>query len=369
MDKAATHLLIGPDDAATVDSQKLQWVLRTNERRLKEQSEEPPIHVVWDSWLLHCAATGSRVSEAEFAYSEGGARPEPPDDIERVLRRGSAKKPAKVYVTASNVGASTGGKEALEKARIRKVAPAETVWNTILSARGQSARDEDGFVPPTQMQTVPTSSPPTSTPPMPVSDAPPPAIDVDDSATEDEDESVTEKKEAAPASRTERKSAPTPAPDAFASATTQRIGQPGGMKATSMVSRLNSLRDSAFQFGAGGTSDQNAPTSSSRTLARPASNLNPGQETGNPITTANGPGTMPAIPSATVKVFSGKRIAPLGEARGPMLYAALRTHGAIVVEGSEGPDLKGKGKAKDDDGEAALLQDDDVDYYIVRLAR
>ncbi|KAG8693261.1 hypothetical protein FRC08_009230, partial [Ceratobasidium sp. 394] len=370
MDKAATHLLIGPDDAENVDSQKLQWVMRLNDKRRKEQSEEPPIHVVWDTWLLHCAVSGSRVPEDEFAYSDNNTRPDPPKDIERALRRSSNKKPAKVYVTASSIGASAGGKEVLEKAKIRKVAPAESVWNTILSA-SQGAREPESFVPPTQMQRPPPSTPPRSTSPLPISSAPPPVIDLEDSATEDEDEDVQEKAKAAPSSRVEPKSTVSAAPDpptpVVPAATHQSTVQPTIAKATSMVSRLNSLRDSAFQLGAGGTPDQNAPPSA-RALARVSSVASPGEGPANPVAAPNNSDTAPVPPAtATPKVFAGKRIAPVGEARvGSMLYAALRAHGAIVVGESEAPDPKGKGKAKDD-GSCIVLPQEEADYYIVRL--
>ncbi|KAG9117283.1 hypothetical protein FRC07_007382 [Ceratobasidium sp. 392] len=361
MDKAATHLLIGPDDAENVDSQKLQWVRRLNEKRRKEQSEEPPIHVVWDSWLLHCAVTGSRVPEAEFAYSDDSARPDPPEDIERVLRRTSNKKPAKVYVTASSVAAGTraGGKEILEKARVKKVVPAESVWNNILSS--QSAREPDSLVLPTQMQRPPPSTPPRSTPPLPISSAPPPVIDVDDSATEDEDESTQEKARMA-IPRAEPKSTLPSAPDP-PTPIVQSTAQAG--KATSMVSRLNNLRGSAFQLGAGGTSDQNALPSTSRNLARVVSTANPNQGPTGPAAKTD----EPAAPQATEppKVFAGKRIAPVGDARGLMLYSALRTHGAIVVGEPENPDHTGKGKAKDDSS-TTVLPPGEVDYYIVRLS-
>ncbi|KAG8741745.1 hypothetical protein FRC10_002523 [Ceratobasidium sp. 414] len=372
MDKAATHLLIGPDDAENVDSQKLQWVMRLNEKRRKEQSEEPPIHVVWDSWLLHCAVSGSRVPEAEFAYSENNTRPDPPKDIERVLRRSSNKKPAKVYVTASSVGASAGGKEILEKAKFRKGAPAESVWNTILSA-SQGSREPDSFVLPTQMQLAPPSTPPRSTSPLPISSAPPPVINVEDSATEDEDESLQEKTRATSPSRMGPKSTVSAAQDpptpVVPAATPQSTVHPGATKMTSMVSRLNSLRGSAFQLGAGGTSDHNAPSSTARTLARVASIANPSQGPVNPVTTTNDSDAVPAPPAtATPKVFAGKRIAPVGEARvGLTLYAALRAHGAVIVGEPEDFDPKGKGKAKDDDSIIALPQEE-VDYYIVRLA-
>ncbi|KAG8756889.1 hypothetical protein FRC12_010438 [Ceratobasidium sp. 428] len=370
MDKAATHLLIGPDDAENVDSQKLQWVIRLNKKRREEQAEEPPIHVVWDSWLLHCAVAGTRVPEAEFAYSEDSERPDPPEDIERVLRRTSNKKPAKVYVTASSVGAGTsaGGKEVLEKARIRKAVPAESMWNSILSA-SQGAREPDSFVPPTQFQRPPPSTPPRSTSPLPVSSAPPPAINVDDSATEDEDESVQEKPgAAASSSRVQQKAAEFAAPDP-PTPVIQSTARLGTAKATSMVSRINSLRDSAFQLGTGNAiGGQNVPSSVSRTLPRVASISNPSQGPGNPTAITNDSGGVFAAPAApAARVFAGKRIAAVGEARGATLYAALRTHGAIIIGELETPDPKGKGKAKDT-GSTIILPSGEVDYYIVRLA-
>ncbi|KAF8604138.1 hypothetical protein BDV93DRAFT_555779 [Ceratobasidium sp. AG-I] len=369
MNKNATHLLIGPDESGTVDSQKLQWVIRTNANRIKEQSEEPPIHVVWDSWLVTCAATNSRVSEAGFVYVEGGERPEPPDDLERILRRGSTKKPAKVYVPASNVGLITGGKDVPERAKVRKLAPAGAVWNTILSARGQNTQKDDEFVPPTPMQIAPTSTPPppTSTSPIPHKGTPPPPGD--DSATEDEDESMNSRKAMNPPAPVGQKfviSAPVPAPQPATATRVAALQQGAG--GTSMVSRINSLRGSAFQFGAGNTLSPNTSSSTIQVLSRAPSIFNPFPPSQN-VTAAAPEAHGAAAPSSTpAKVFAGKRIAPIGEARGAMLYAALRAHGAIVTEGSDGPDLKGKGKGKATENDDLDEPADSADYYIVRLA-
>ncbi|CAE6438958.1 unnamed protein product, partial [Rhizoctonia solani] len=275
MTKEVTHLLIGPDNAGDVDNSKIQYVERINAKRRKEQAEEPQIALVWDVWLLMCAASYARVPEEEFAYSETGKRPEPPADIEQILRRSSSKKPKKVYVTASNVGTTVTtnkAKEVLEKARVRKVAPKDTVWGSILSSRSQV---EDS-----------------STPAVTFSSPKPQLLD-DDSATEDEEESV--KVDHMPPKPSEQPRNPP--------------NHGGQLRAgnSSMVSRLNSLRGSAFQLGAG-ISDHLMPAS-----GRATSVSNFGQKLGGARTEE-----LPSFPSSTAKVFSGKRIAPIGEACGPM---------------------------------------------------
>lgn len=361
MDKGATHLLIGPDDGATVDSQKLQWVLRTNAKRIEQQTEEPPIFVVWDTWLLTCAATNSRIPEVDFAYSETGTRPELPEDLERLLRRTSSKKPAKVYVTASNVGASTSTrtKEVLEKARVRKVAPTGAAWNMILSSRNQASPEEDR-VPPTFAQ-APRVSPPTSSPIMPPKSTPPPPAD--DSATEDEEQSIDRNVAISDGHTTQKPPIPTP----------EQLIPPkprvppkiqSGAAGSSMVSRLNSLRGSAFQLGAP-VSDQDLPIPSARSLARTTS-THFGQKPGASDALDYQDGPASSLPNA--KVFTGKLIAPIGEARTATLYAALRAHGAVVIEPPEGFDLKGKGEMVEP-GRSISLPQENADYYIVRLAR
>ncbi|KAG8715539.1 hypothetical protein FRC11_003290 [Ceratobasidium sp. 423] len=318
MNKEVTHLLIGPDGSGEVDNQKIQWVKRMNTKRREEESEEPQIAVVWDVWLLRCAAAHARVPEEEFAYSETGERPEPPADIEQILRRSSSKKPKKVYVTASNVGATTTTnnttKEVLEKARVRKVAPKDAVWGSILSSRNQAEE--------------------TSAPEVTFSSPKPQLLD-DDSATEDEEENA--KGNHVPSRPVEQPRNPS-----------NRGGQSrvGG----SMVSRLNSLRGSAFQLGAG-ISDHPVPAS-----GRSTSVSNLAQKLGGARAEE-----LPPPPSSTAKVFSGKRIAPIGEACGPMLYDALRAHGASVIEAS---DPKGKQKA----GDSETTLPPEADFYIVRLA-
>ncbi|QRV75358.1 PTCB-BRCT domain protein [Ceratobasidium sp. AG-Ba] len=369
LNKSVTHLLIGPDDGSNVDSQKLQWVKRMNEKRRLEPSEGPIIYVVWDSWLLHCAVAGSRVSEDEFCFTEDGERPDPPEDIERWLKKSSSRKPAKVYVTASSIGAGgsgvpvgSGGKEMLEKARVRKIGQAGAVWNSILSA-SQNPRDPDSFVPPTQMQQAqPPSTPPRDTsPPLPVSSAPPPALNLDDSATEDEEESVPNKASSSRAAgaKSSVMAAPDPPTPVIQATVPRNVAQLGTGKTTSMVSRLNSLRGSAFQFG---PTEQSAPASGSRTLARMAS----ARQEESTTDAEMAPPPLPA--TASPKVFAGKRIAPVGEARkAVMLYAALRTHGAIIVGEPDDSDPKGKGKAKEEVSNMDLPEGE-VDYYIVRLS-
>ncbi|KAH7341527.1 hypothetical protein B0J17DRAFT_714695 [Rhizoctonia solani] len=318
MNKEVTHLLIGPDNADAASNQKIDWVKRTNIKRRAEQSEEPQIALVWDVWLLMCAASHARVPEEEFAYAETGERPDPPADIEQILRRSSSKKPKKVYVTASNVGAAATkntAKEVLEKARVRKVAPKDTVWGSILSSRNQA---EEISAPTAEFS------------------SPKPQLLGDDSATEDEEESV-------------KASPMPPKPSEKPRNPLDRVGQLGAGN-SSMVSRLNSLRGSAFQLGAG-ISDHPGPAS-----GRTTSISNLGQKLGG----ARAEGVPPS-PSSTAKVFSGKRIAPIGEACGPMLYDALRAHGASVIETT---DPKGKRKAGDSEPDLPP----EVDFYIVRLA-
>ncbi|CCO29651.1 putative aminotransferase C660.12c [Rhizoctonia solani AG-1 IB] len=318
MGKDVTHLLVGPDSGDDVDNRKLEWVKRMNIKRLEEQAEEPQIIVVWDVWLLECAVSHSRVPEDKFAYSETNTRPEPPADIEQILRRSSSKKPKKIYVAASNVGAaatSKDTKEILEKARVRKAAPKDAVWESILSSRSQV--EGNAILP------EPFSSPK-------------PQLLGDDSATEDEEE------DSKPAHIP-------PKPTEVARIPLKRVGQLG-VGGSSMVSRLNSLRGSAFQLGAG-ISDHGAPAS-----GRITSVSNLGQKLGSTRT------EEPHLPlSPVVKVFSGKCIAPIGEACGQMLYDALRAHGATVIETSDP-----KGKRKAEDSEPHLPPE--ADFYIVRLA-
>ncbi|KAJ1307788.1 hypothetical protein OPQ81_001874 [Rhizoctonia solani] len=319
MNREVTHLLIGPDGEDDVDNQKIQWVKRMNAKRREEQSEEPQIAIVWDVWLLMCAAAHARVPEEEFAYSESGKRPEPPADIEQILRRSSSRKPKKVYVTASNVGAATtinnATKEVLEKARVRKVVPKDAVWGSILSSRNQAEE--------------------TSTPEVTFS-SPKPQPPGDDSATEDDEEDSTKAHHIPPKPVEQAVDPP-------------NRGNQSAVVSSSMVSRLNSLRGSAFQLGVG-ISDHAAPAS-----GRTTSVSNLGQKLGG----ARNEGVPP--PSSTTKVFSGKRIAPIGEACGTMLYDALRAHGAIVIET---PDPKGKRKT----GDSELSIPPEADFYIVRLA-
>ncbi|EUC57078.1 aminotransferase, putative [Rhizoctonia solani AG-3 Rhs1AP] len=316
--KDVTHLLIGPDNAGEADNDKIQYVERTNATRRNEQAEEPQIVVVWDVWLLTCAASHARVPEEEFVYSENCERPEPPTDLEQIIRRSSSRKPKKVYVTASNVGTTlkaNAAKQTLEKARVRKVAPKDAVWGSILSSRSQV---ED-----------------TSNPEVTFS-SPKPQLLGDDSATEDEEDIVEANH--MPPKPSEQPRNPL------------NLGGQLGARNSSMVSRLNSLRGSAFQFGAG-TSDH--PTLS---FGRATSVSNLGQKLGGARTEE----LLPS-PSSTAKVFSGKRIAPIGEACGPTLYDALHAHGASVIET---PDPKGKQKAED--SELSILPE--ADFYIVRLA-
>ncbi|CAE6409609.1 unnamed protein product [Rhizoctonia solani] len=316
MSKDVTHLLVGPDSGDDVDNKKLEWVNHMNVKRLERQAEESQITVVWDVWLLMCAVSHSRVPEDKYAYSETGARPEPPADIEQILRRSSSKKPKKIYVAASNVGAATNRhtKEVLEKAKVKKVAPKDTVWGSILSSRSQV---EDATAAP-----EPFSSPK-------------PQLLGDDSATEDEEED-------------DKTNHMPPKPVELPRIPLNRGGQ-SGVGGSSMVSRLNSLRGSAFQLGVG-ISDHAAPAS-----GRTTSVSNLGQKLGGARTES-----QPPLPS-TAKVFSGKRIAPIGEAHGKMFYGALRAHGAIVIETSDP-----KGKRKAGDSEPSLPPE--ADFYIVRLA-
>ncbi|KAF8753271.1 PLP-dependent transferase [Rhizoctonia solani] len=318
MSKDVTHLLVGSDPGDDVDNKKLEWVKRINAKRREEDAEEPQIAIVWDVWLLKCAASHSRVSEKEYAYSETDTRPEPPADIEQILRRGSSKKPTKIYVTASNVGAAptnNNSKEILEKARVRRVAPKDTVWGSILSSRSQV---EDTTAAPEGLS------------------SPNPQLLEDDSATEDEDED--DKTSRMPPKPAEPPQIPL----------NPRLQS--GVGGSSMVSRLNSLRGSAFQLGPA-LSEHTAPASG-RTIS--VSNL--GQKLGGVRT-----GEPQSPPPPTAKVFSGKCIAPIGEACGQMLYDALRAHGATVIETSDP-----KGKRKAGDSEPNLPPE--ADFYIVRLA-
>ncbi|KAF8673990.1 PLP-dependent transferase [Rhizoctonia solani] len=318
MSKDVTHLLVGSDPGDDVDNKKLEWVKRINAKRREEDAEEPQIAIVWDVWLLKCAASHSRVSEKEYAYSETGTRPEAPADIEQILRRGSSKKPTKIYVTASNVGAAStnnNSKEILEKARVRRVAPKDTVWGSILSSRSQV---EDTTAAPEGLS------------------SPKPQLLEDDSATEDEDED--DKTSRMPPKPVEPLRIPL----------NPRLQS--GVGGSSMVSRLNSLRGSAFQLGPA-LSEHTAPAS-----GRTTSVSNLGQKLGGART-----GEPQSPPPSTAKVFSGKRIAPIGEACGQMLYDALRAHGATVIETSDP-----KGKRKAGDSEPNLPPE--ADFYIVRLA-
>ncbi|ELU40634.1 PTCB-BRCT domain-containing protein [Rhizoctonia solani AG-1 IA] len=318
MSKDVTHLLVGSDPGDDVDNKKLEWVKRINAKRREEDAEEPQIAIVWDVWLLKCAASHSRVSEKEYAYSETGTRPEAPADIEQILRRGSSKKPTKIYVTASNVGAAStnnNSKEILEKARVRRVAPKDTVWGSILSSRSQV---EDTTAAPEGLS------------------SPKPQLLEDDSATEDEDED--DKTSRMPPKPVEPLRIPL----------NPRLQS--GVGGSSMVSRLNSLRGSAFQLGPA-LSEHTAPAS-----GRTTSVSNLGQKLGGART-----GEPQSPPPSTAKVFSGKCIAPIGEACGQMLYDALRAHGATVIETSDP-----KGKRKAGDSEPNLPPE--ADFYIVRLA-
>ncbi|CAE7095528.1 unnamed protein product [Rhizoctonia solani] len=318
MSKEVTHLLIGPDNAGEAENKKVQYVEQINAKRRKEKAEEPQIVVVWDVWLLMCAASHAHVPEEGFAYSEDGERPDPPADIEQILRRSSSKKPKKVYVTASNVGAAAttnSAKEVLEKARVKKAAQKNTVWGSILSSRSQ-------FEEP-------------SAPAITFS-SPKPQLPGDDSATEDEEEIVGA--DHTPSKPIQRPPNPPNYPSQL------------GAGNSSMVSRLNSLRGSAFQLGVG-VSDHPLPVS-----GRTTSVSNLGQKPGGARTEE-----PPQPPSSTAKVFSGKRIAPIGEACRPMLYDALRAHSATVIETSDP-----KGKAKAGDSEPSIPPE--ADFYIVRLA-